>query len=293
MRIHEAAKVVGCTQRAIKFYEEKGLLPAVSRSENGYRDYTDEDIKILHEIQAYRKLGIQIKDIKALLGGKNSALLQSILAKKRADASAMRQEIDALEAFIERPNAPILNEAIDFQSIAQAMRAQLPGFFGKYLAEHFEPYLQIRITSEEQKDAYARILAFWDNPQLRLPLLYRISLLVSHLIPQPDAAQMDTRIAAMLSPSEENYARLRKQTLSALRMRENPLIRYSPGEVLKRRMMRSLRNCGYYDVFIPQMKRLSPSYKAYQDALSALNERICTDLGLYYDSDYNLRLKAR
>ena len=35
MRIAEAAKAVGCTQRAIKFYEEKGLLSPVARSENG------------------------------------------------------------------------------------------------------------------------------------------------------------------------------------------------------------------------------------------------------------------
>ena len=41
MRIAEAAKAVGCTQRAIKFYEEKGLLSPVARSENGYRDYTE------------------------------------------------------------------------------------------------------------------------------------------------------------------------------------------------------------------------------------------------------------
>ena len=63
MRIHEAAKAVGCTQRAIKLYEEKGLLPPISRSENGYRDYSEEDIRILHEIQAYRKLGISLSDM--------------------------------------------------------------------------------------------------------------------------------------------------------------------------------------------------------------------------------------
>ena len=45
MRIHEAAQAVGCTQRAIKFYEEKKLLPSVARSGNGYREYTDEDIE--------------------------------------------------------------------------------------------------------------------------------------------------------------------------------------------------------------------------------------------------------
>ena len=55
-------------------------------------------------------------------------------------------------------------------------------------------------------------------------------------------------------------------------------------------MMRALKDCGYYDVFIPELKRLSPTYRAYHDALSALNDRLCRDLGLHYDSDFNLVL---
>ena len=288
MRIHEAANAVGCTQRAIKFYEEKGLLPSVARSENGYREYTDADIKTLHAIQAYRKLGISIGDIKTLLAGKDNALLSSILAKKKTDAAAIQQEIQALEAFIASGDAAQLDEAVDYESIAHAIRAQIPGFFGAYLARHFAPYLNIRIQTEDQRDAYKRIIAFWDNTQLRLPLLYRMSAALSFLYPPMSAEQMDARIVSMLNPDEATYARIREQTLKTVRMRENPLIRYSPGEVLKRRMMRSLRDCGYFDVFIPQMKRLSPAYKAYHDAMDALNTRLCEDLNLYYDSNFNL-----
>ena len=288
MRIHEAANVVGCTQRAIKFYEEKGLLPSVARGENGYREYTDADIETLHAIQAYRKLGISIGDIKALLADQDSALLSAILARKKADAAAMQEEIAALEAFMVSGNTAQLDEAVDYESIAQAMRAQLPGFFGQYLSRHFAPYLNIRIQTEEQREAYARILAFWDNPKLKLPLLYRLSAALTFLFPSSSAEQMDTKLKAMLNPDEETYTRILAQTEKTLRLRENPLICYSPGEVLKRRMMRSLHDCGYFDVFIPQMKLLSPAYKAYHDALDAVNTRICADLNLYYDSNYNL-----
>ena len=288
MRIAEAAVAVGCTQRAIKFYEEKGLLSPVARSENGYRDYSEEDISRLHEIQAYRKLGIGLADIRRLLAGDSQALLRGILERKRAQADAQQQEIAALEAYLEHPDATVLDEALDFDSIADAMRAQLPGYFGSYLAAHFAPYLSMRITTPEQQDAYRRILAFWDNPRLRLPLSFRLSMLLSRRMPQPSAAAMDAQIQAMLSPSEEVYARMREQTLRTVRMRRNPLILFSPGEVIKRRLMRALKDCGYYDVFIPEMKRLSPAYRAYQDALCALNDRLCRDLGLHYDSDFNL-----
>ena len=288
MRIQEAAKAVGCTQRAIKFYEEKGLLPSVTRSENGYRVYTQNDLRTLHAIQAYRKLGISIGDIKTLLAGKNTQLLNDVLAQKKADAAAKQEEIQALEAFIASGDEAQLDEAVDYESIAQAMREQLPGFFGQYLSRHFAPYLNIHIHTEEQQEAYQRILAFWDNPSLKLPLLYHLSAALSMLVPPISAEQMDAKLKAMLRFDEAAYARMLEQTEKSIRLRENPLIRYSPGEVLKRKMMRSLRNSGYFDIFIPQMKRLSPTYKAYHDAMDALNTRLCNDLGLYYDSDFNL-----
>lgn len=291
MRIHEAAKAVGCTQRAIKFYEEKGLLSKIIRNENGYREYTEDDLRTLHAIQAYRKLGISISDIKALLAGNNIELLSTILAKKKAEAAAKQEEIRALEAFLASGDEVQLDEAVDYESIAQAIREQLPGFFGHYLSKHFAPYLNIRIHTLEQREAYERILAYWDNPTLKLPFLYHLSAALSMLIPPISAEQMDDRINTMLNPDEVTYARIRDQTEKSIRMREKVWIRYSPGEVFKRRMMRSLRNCGYFDIFIPQMKRLSPSYKAYYDSMDALNTRLCNDLGLYYDSDFNLLMK--
>ncbi len=293
MHINEAARLTGSTQRAIKFYEEKGLLPAIQRQSNGYRDYTQEDINRLHEIQAYRKLGIGIEDIRQLLREKDDALLASILERKRSALQDRAAELASLEAFIAGHNAQLLDEQLDFDTIAQAIRAQLPGWTGKYLVSHFASYLNIRITTCEQQQAYDRILAFWDNPALKLPVLFRICGLLSAHLPhiQDTAEAMDSRIHSMLHPSEEDYARIKAQTLKIVRMRENPLIRYNPFELAKRRMMRSLRNCGYYDLFISEMKRLSPAYRAYHDAMDALNERLCRDLSLYYDSDYNLRIK--
>lgn len=288
MRIHEAAKAVGCTQRAIKFYEEKGLLPNVTRSSNGYREYTPDDLRTLHAIQAYRKLGISIGNIKTLLAGNNMQLLHDILEQKKADAAAKQEEIRALEAFIAFGDETQLDESVDYKSIHQAIRDQLPGFFGHYLSRHFAPYLNIRIHTEEQKEAYQRILAFWDNPSIKLPLLYRLSAALSLLVPPISAEQMDAKLKAMINLDEAAYARMLEQIEKSIRLRENPLVRYSLGEVLKRKMMRSLRSSGYFDIFIPQMKRLSPAYKAYHDATDALNTRLCNDLGLYYDSDFNL-----
>lgn len=296
MRIREAAQAVGCTCRAIKFYEEKGLLPAVARQENGYRDYTQEDLRRLHEIQAYRKLGISVEDVHRLLDGGDDALLHAILEKKRAELREQRQELAALEDFLRTRDAQALDEAIDFETLAQAIRAQLPGAFGRYLTAHFAPYLRGRITTAEQREAAAQVLAFWDVPGLRLPPLFRLSMYLAapgDAQAERMAAGMDAQLRAMLDPDEDAYARIREQTLLTVRRRESPLLRLSPFELAKRQTMRGLKDCGYYDIFLPALERLSPPYKAYRDALRSLNDRLCRDLSLYYDADFRLRRKTR
>ena len=296
MRIREAAQAVGCTCRAIKFYEEKGLLPAVARQENGYRDYTQEDLRRLHEIQAYRKLGISVEDVRRLLDGGDDALLHAILEKKRAELREQQQELAALEDFLRTRDAQALDEAIDFETLAQAIRAQLPGAFGRYLTAHFAPYLRGRITTAEQREAAAQVLAFWDDPGLRLPPLFRLSMYLAapnDAQAERMAAGMDAQLRAMLDPDEDAYARIREQTLLTVRRRESPLLRLSPFELAKRQTMRGLKYCGYYDIFLPALERLSPPYKAYRDALRSLNDRLCRDLSLYYDADFRLRRKTR
>ena len=66
MLLNEIANEVGMTKRAIKYYEEKGLL-SVNKSNNGYRDYSQNDVDTLKRISVYRKLGVSVKDIKSLL----------------------------------------------------------------------------------------------------------------------------------------------------------------------------------------------------------------------------------
>lgn len=290
MRIQEAAQRVGCTQRAVKYYEAKGLL-TINKSGNGYRDYTEEDIARLHAISAYRKLGIGLTDIRRLLDSEDYDLLRQILERKRAEQGARTQEIAALEAYLAQHDAARLDESIDYETLSQAIRAQIPGFYGDYFIAHFAPYLAHRIETEEQRDAYEKILAFWDSARIRVPLLIRLgALLQRRIIPaaQFSQAKLDERLRAMLDPTPEEYEKLKQQTLAAVRMRQSPLVRYNPGMIAQRRMMRALQDSGYNDIFIPQMKRLSPCYRAYHDAMDALNARLCEDLGLYYDSQFNL-----
>ena len=46
MKINEVEQLVGVTKRNIRFYEKEGLL-SPGRTDNGYRDYGEEDVEAL------------------------------------------------------------------------------------------------------------------------------------------------------------------------------------------------------------------------------------------------------
>ena len=69
MKINEIESLVGITKKNIRFYEEQKLLSPRRNSENGYRDYSAEDVKILQQIKLLRKLGVPIEEIRQMLTG--------------------------------------------------------------------------------------------------------------------------------------------------------------------------------------------------------------------------------
>lgn len=295
MQLNEVSEQVHLTKRAIKFYEEKGLLQ-VEKSPNGYRNYTDENVQTLKEISLYRKLGISLSDIRDLLSGKHPDLLQQIYEEKKQNLSLESKELEALGAFLKTHDLDAVCQAVDYQTIGQAMQDMIPGFYGTFFMEHFLPYLQIRIETPEQQKAYKTILDFWDNTKIRIPFLMRIlGWLTCKLTPKRSleqmVRQMDATLQSMLHPTEEEYKKLVSRTRSGVKFKNSLFARWHPAFIAQRRFQRNLQDCGYNDIFLPAMIALSPKYREYHEALTALNQRICNELGLYYDSKYRLVMR--
>jgi MerR family copper efflux transcriptional regulator len=62
-----AAKAIGVSAKAIRIWEAKGLLPPATRTEAGYRLFTDDDIAILRFILQAKTLGLTLPEIKNIL----------------------------------------------------------------------------------------------------------------------------------------------------------------------------------------------------------------------------------
>lgn len=295
MQINEVIQQVDLTKRAIKYYEEQGLL-SVHKDENGYRNYTEEDVAILKEISVYRKLGISIKDIKILLEKKDEQLLNNIYKEKINKLEEYKNEAESLKKFIDNNDVDEIYENLDYETIGKAIQDMIPGFYGYYFMNHFMPYLQIKIDTKEQEDAYKRIIEFWDNAEIKIPLLIKFnSFIMYKLLPKQDiskiAEKMDAKTKEFINISEEEYEKLKEQTRKGVKMKNSIIFKYHPAFILQRKLMKRLQDSGYNDIFIPNMILLSPKYKEYHEALTKVNNRICNDLGLHYDSKYNLIMK--
>ncbi|MER6144493.1 MerR family transcriptional regulator [Streptomyces sparsogenes] len=66
MRIGDAAAAAGLTPRALRYYEQRGLLTA-RRTPSGHRDYTAEDVRHLRAVRELLTAGLTIEDVRTLV----------------------------------------------------------------------------------------------------------------------------------------------------------------------------------------------------------------------------------
>ncbi|RSN68126.1 MULTISPECIES: MerR family transcriptional regulator [Actinomadura] len=67
MRIGEVARCAGVSTRAVRYYEEQGLVHA-DRDHNGYRVYGPESVGLVREIARLLRLGLNTDDVAMFVG---------------------------------------------------------------------------------------------------------------------------------------------------------------------------------------------------------------------------------
>ena len=289
MLLNEIVKEVGMTKRAIKYYEEKGLL-SVKKDDNGYRNYTKEDVETLKKISIYRKLGICIDDIKKLLETNDKRILLDVYHQKLQEKQIHESELEALKEYINDGDPDKANELLDYETIENAIESMLPEEeWANYLISHFKPFLDVRIETSEQKQALKNILEYCENTTLKTPFMMKLGIKLSGGIVK-ETRTADEMISYYRDMSEEEYERLKDGVLKGAKLKSG-ILKYHPSYIAQRKMMKEYQDKGYNDIFIPNLMILSPKYGEYKRALDSVNDRICRDLGLHYDSNFNLVIR--
>lgn len=230
MLLNDVVKEVGMTKRAVKYYEEKGLL-TVKKDANGYRNYSDQDVEVLRKISLYRKLGIGLKDIQSILNDEGEQILKKVYQEKLLAHQLEEKEIQALQ----------------------------------------------------------RLLVYCDETTIKIPFLLGLGAKLAGGIAK-ETRTSEELISYYRNMDEEQYEKLKQAAWKGAKLKSG-IMKYHPSFAAQRKLQKELQNKGYNDIFIPNLKILSPQYAEYKDAMDQVNERICRELGLYYDANYNLRIK--
>ena len=236
MLIHEVCGRTNLTKKAVEYYTGKGLVvPEVL--ENGYRDYAEEDVERLRRIGILRRLGLGMEEIGEILrDGSGEALRRAALRWELQIRRNARRGALLWGLNHGRTYEEVEGElrALEMEEeIGERLIAAFPGFFGRFVC-------MSRGVESLDTETVGEIL---DG--------VRQSLQDTEAFLREHQEAVEWYLAYRQSEEYQNSA--------AARWMEG---------------MRSFQSAsGYTDVFLPAMRRLSPSYREYCEQLEAANER--------------------
>lgn len=104
LSIGEFGKATGLSIKALRIYEEKGILIPYTRSESRYRVYTAEQTAIAQQVVQFKRLGFSLEQIKLLLQETDGRSLQEILERRlqesRVAVHILANQIESLETIL-------------------------------------------------------------------------------------------------------------------------------------------------------------------------------------------------
>ena len=129
--IGELARASGMTVRALRHYDEIGLLRAGERTAAGHRRYTGADVRRLYRIRALRGLGLPLEEIGRVLGDEGDEgdegmpRLRALLAAQLAELEAHEQRLgrlrDQLRALLRRLDDDRMPDPAEFMTTLEMM----------------------------------------------------------------------------------------------------------------------------------------------------------------------------
>ena len=266
MMIKEVQELTGLGRKAIEYYQQKGLIKPLVL-ENGYRDYSREEADTLRHIALLRALDVPLEDIKALLSG--SAGPGALLRERHTDMDLRQRKTHLMEEYAKTGPTDDLKSKLDAlgreESLAKRFFRLLPGYFGQMLLYNFAPFLEDPAASEAQEKAFEEAVSFLDSmPPLLLP---------PDLAEAAESAAEDLSLDVMLEMQQGKRAALRdpqgwfkehEEFIKAYgQMKQTEEYRSAPAVRAGAHLKAYLTETGYYERFIPLMRRLSPAYDEY------------------------------
>ena len=278
MLINNVCKICELTKKAIEYYIEQGLIsPRIC--ENGYRDFSQSDVDKLKKISILRKLDLGMESIRNVLNNENpTKMLCKIAYDKELELDRVKSKRELIERLRQGSSWEEIGNKIkclsEKQTIVEKLLDAFPGYYGQFVSLHFTQFLNEPLVTDEQRKAYNTVVQFLDNinnfsipPELESFLEENTTRLTSETM-----KNISTNIVNAVQDFDK-FIEDNKEFLEQYVAYKNSN-EYKNSIVYKLQVIFQDFNStsGYYDIFIENMKKLSPKYEQYHTMLEDANE---------------------
>lgn len=293
MLINEVCKTCALTKKAVEYYIAQGLV-APSVQENGYRDFSDADIERLKKISVLRGLGISAAELQKILSVQHEmrdAALKAISDRKRMEIAVMQEKRQLLQELSRTQDWDLVQKKLrqlqNKQSVLARLQEAFPGYYGNYICQHFAPYLNEPVETQEQQEAFETILDFLDRVHLELPAdLQAYYCEVTAEYDDTIMETVDAKVKSAYGDMERFLVENREAIEAYMKYKASEAYQSSNAFRLEQELKQFISASGYYEVFLPAMCRLSKSYREYRKMMMNANQRFVQE-GLYGQAETN------
>lgn len=149
--INDVSKRTGMSVHTLRYYDKKGLLPFIKRSESGIRIFTEDDFDPLYTIHCLKESGMSLAKIKDFM----DLYLQG------------NKTIEAREKLFQEQKAEIENQIKKLQDMLEIVEYKC--WFFKEAKKYNDVYFYRNMDPEEypviMKKFFSNVKEFQDNKQ--------------------------------------------------------------------------------------------------------------------------------
>jgi len=281
MLLHEICSRCGVTRKAVEYYIRQGLITPRT-GDNRYRDFTEDDEARLRKIIVLRRLGLSVGDIGAVLSGENTGkILARSMDEIKRRTELLQAQRDCMahllgnECDLEASAAYIDMRLTGSRIIADRLQEAFPGSYGDFLSLHFGRFLQGSVDSPEKARAFDTVMDFLDAME-DTGFPPEVEEFLEEAVGQDsmDHEEMSKALTGAANDFDGFMDQYGDHLEWYWQYRRSDAFRQSPAYILGQRLVQIQRQNGYYDVFLPAMMTLSPSYRAYRDQMEEANRRL-------------------
>lgn len=280
MQINEICKQTGLTKKAVEYYQLRALVsPKIN--ESGYREFSDSDLSSLKEIALLRKLDLSTDEIKQVIGSNDKWHTLSLIKQtKEIQAKATLSRLDLMGKLINGVDAAEIQDELNLleqqSTIKEKLLMAFPGYHGRYVSIHFGQFLNEPIKTNEQKLLYNKIVSFLDDMEpFEIPEEYQ-SILdeVDKYMKDEKIEELNVNMQNVINDFDTYWENNKDNIIQNGEFKQTDEYQNSVMARLMDLFRKFGETSGYYDVFIPAMRRLSPAYDFYFKKMLEANEKL-------------------